>query len=241
MEISAKSLIDKAFLISGITAQGDVNSNGGVETDDALLTLNSILNSWKIDRLLNVTTTQVDKLVSTPSFTVGPSGDLVTQRPAKILSAFIRQPAANGNLDTPLQIIEYLKWDAISLPNNNSTIPLKLYYEPTSPDGTVHLWPIPQGDVHIFLRFETQIGEYATINDVLELTPGFILALQYNLADHLCVQYGISRPDIMQKANEALAVVQRQNVRINTLFFDRRMPTGRRFFGLNNINTGYGY
>jgi|WetSurMetagenome_2_1015567.scaffolds.fasta_scaffold447725_1 hypothetical protein len=237
MEVSAKSIIDKAFLIAGITGIGDINSNTGTETDDALLTLNSILDSWKIDKLLQYDTILASGTIVDSPITIGPTGYIVNQRPARILDAYT-QNFSNNNLSTPMKVIEYLTFDQIRLKTVESTIPIYLYYEPTSPDGTIHIWPKPATGLNLFVRYEAQISEFDTINDVIELTPGYILGLQYTLASHLCTQYGLNRPDVELRANKAVSTIQRQNVRINTLALDRRMPRGKRIFGSYNIDSG---
>ncbi len=237
MEVSGRSIIDKAFLMAGITGIGDINSNSGTETEDALLTLNAILDSWKIDKLLQYDTLLVNQSISTGEITIGPSGDITAQRPAKILSAYVKVPG-NGNFDCSLNIIEYLAYDSIHLKDLESQIPLYLFYNTGSPDGTIYLWPKPQSAMELYLRYEHQLSEFATVQDVIELTPGYILALQYTLASHLCTQYGLERSDIEARAQKAVATIQRQNVKINTLMLDRRMPRGNRGFGGYNINSG---
>lgn len=225
--VSGKSIIDKALLIAGINGIGNYQSATGVETADSLDTLNFIINSWKIEGLLNFASQVVEYVPTTGSFTMGPTGDLVVARPPKITDAYCRINSGTGApLDIVMTQLNAQDYDSIALKSMTMSITRYFYYEPTDPDGTMYIWPEPQPGqtTTIRMRYDQLLSEFDTADDEIQMPPGYKMAIVYALADQLCMQYGISNPAISMTAMTSKDTLKRNNVRSVPLRYDGDAP-----------------
>ncbi len=160
------------------------------ELADGLVTLNNMIDAWNAERYYVYCLNNLSHTLTpnSASFTIGPSGNLVADRPLRIESAQIED--AQG-VSFPINLItdpeEYFK---IAFKSALSR-PIKLFYNPTGDAGTVYLWPIPDAAYTIKLQVWHPLTQFATINDEIELPPGYFQALQYNLALLLADEYGV--------------------------------------------------
>lgn len=182
-------LITQAFRIAGVLeAPGRSFGANTSATNEGFSILNTLLDEWATQRLLvyRVQRFVGNVNVNQQSYQIGmaPGADYQTPRPVRIEFAGLIQ----NNLDTsvpaelPLAILTPLDWASIAVKNITGSTPQKLYYEPTLPNGTIWLWPIPQVANQIALMLWQQLGSFTTVNDAVELPQGYLKALQYNLA-----------------------------------------------------------
>lgn len=177
------------------------------DTADAQIALSLMLQQWRQKRWLvfRLNTTIVPLLVGKMSYTVGPAAtpnpDFVTDgnfRPANIQSCFLRQTAGFGPntfpLDFPMRIIQSRQdYDRISLKSLQSW-PSAIYYDPTIPNATMYIWPIPiQNLFELYIAWQTAIdvaGEQGLATDLETLLPAETQeAIIYNLAQRLITNY----------------------------------------------------
>lgn len=177
------------------------------DTADAQTALSLMLQQWRQKRWLvfRLNTTTVPLLVGKASYTVGPAAtpnpDFVTDgnfRPANIQSCYLRQTAGLGPntfpLDFPMRIIQSRQdYDRISLKSLQSW-PSAIYYDPTIPNATMYIWPIPiQNLFSLYIAWQTAIdvaGEQGLATDLETLLPAETQeAIIYNLAQRLITNY----------------------------------------------------
>lgn len=127
-----------------------------------------------------------------------------------------------------------------NMPNSQFT---EVYYNPTTPLGTIVLWPKPNTAVNqlilylqnVFTGFADLVTEYDYPS-----TPGYEEALQYQLDLRLAVPYGRSVPDdIRALAAQTFGLIKRANNRLVDVPTDAQVLTQNRRFGYN-ILTGVG-
>lgn len=116
------------------------------------------------------------------------------QRPLRINSAIVRV----SNLDYPVSVLSVEEYELIGLKALNGPWPRALYYQPSMPLGNIAFWPNPaNGEIHLFA--DTVLGNFATINDTIQLAQGYQMAIVFGLAKLLLPSYG--------KTNEAIVAM----------------------------------
>lgn len=204
---TAQSIINRAFRL----ATGSTDTPGGSDTTTALEALNNLLGSWQNDGLVvfSRTTLTLPTVAAQASYTIGPSGDLVTTRPVSIEKAYIRE----SNSDYEIELIEFKEWDLIVDKTATSDLVTVAYYNPTSTNGTFYVWPIPDGVKNIYLDVKTPFSTLAA-GDTLVYPPGYERALGFALAIEIAPEYGQQVPAVIYDlAAKSKAEIMRTNSR----------------------------
>lgn len=181
--------------------------------------------------------------------TIGPSTATwsATQRPVEILAANRLQGSGTTLVRIPILVRDADWWfSQQSVPNISTDIPTDLYYDPTWPNGSVYLWPVPNGAFTVELRVRLLLDELADtdLTTDIALPFGYPRALMLTLAEDLVTPLTVPLPpQLLLKAAEARAVIFGVNtspVRIRTR--QSGMPgsqrTGGNFNYLSRTFTG---
>jgi len=221
------------------------------DLNDAQVRLQWMLQQWErknflIYHVVNYTITST----GAQFYSVGPGGDIDTGpgsvRPAKLISAFIRQLVMNqpgfvvgqtNNIDYPLELIKSrADYDKISLKNLVS-FPKKIWYDPQWPLGVAFPWPVPQANIYaVGMSFMEQLpSAWTTASQFIQLPYEYFAAILYNLALRLRSKYGIVVPrevdEIKALAKDALQTIRSSNVQIP----DLTMPAEMNRPGVYNV------
>ena len=208
---TVQNIIDRAYRLLGQLNLGESADTN--ESANLLTALNAMLDSWRNERLMcYAVQDQTIPLVSTNATrTVGPSGDLITTRPITIEGAYI----VYSNVSVPVRVIEYDEWAAIPAKTTTSTYPGFLYYQPTMPDGTINLWPIPSGSSTLHILTWTPVLSFASVGLTVTLPPGWEDALAANLAIYIAPEIPVDpRPTVIGMARNTKSMIKKANVRV---------------------------
>jgi hypothetical protein len=204
---TAQTIINRAFRL--VTGSTDALST--TDTANGLEALNNLLQSLRNSGL---TTYSKDKLTlpivaNTAAYTVGPTGDLVTTRPISIDNAYQRV----GSIDYLINIHGQLEYDRIKDKLTTGDLVHILAYNPTAPDGTVTVWPVPTANTSIYLTVTSPLA-VLTAGTTLTLPPGWERMLGANLAVEIAPEYGFEvTPTIAAIARSSLTEIKRANVK----------------------------
>lgn len=199
MTITSGKLINAALRkCGGIIAEGEAISSELAA--DALMALNTMLDSWSAETL-SVFATQ-DQVVTWPagesSQTFGPTGDLGTLRPVRISSAsYFKDP--DSGISYTFSLLNEDQYNRIALKTSTSTYPQYLWLNPTMPDATIKIYPVPTKALEFHI---VSVEELAQIEDLFTdiiLPPGYQRALIFNLACELCAEFGMEPPSTVQR------------------------------------------
>jgi len=207
---TAQSLIDRAMRLVGALESGE--SPTADETTDVLYALNTMLESWRLERLMVYAAVDTTKaLVSgDASYTIGTGENIDVERPIKIENAYV----TDSDTDIPITIITKRSWDAISDKTVESTYPQYLYYEESYPNGVIHLWPVPTSTNVLTLSLWTVLGAIASAATTVSLPPGYERALAYNLAVEIAPEFQVQVSDVVASiALNSKAAIKRANVK----------------------------
>lgn len=203
---TAQTIIERAMRLIG--ALDPEETPTATELANGLIALNAMMESWQLDRLMVYASEDVTKALTggVGSYTIGPTGAIVSSRPIRIESARILA----GGVETPLQVIQKDQYDAIPVKTTQST-PDTLYYQPSYPNGTVYLSPIPSGDT-LKLSVFTQLQSFALVSTSVSLPPGYERAMHYNLAIEIAPEFQKSvSQEVASNATESKAAIKRAN------------------------------
>lgn len=185
--LNRTQVINKAFEILGIRTESETPSD--FQMSGAVTSLNMMLKAWAADGLqLSTRKTQSVTLTSgTGTYTLGPSGDVVMDRPLRLLKV-TRKKTSDG-LEVP---IEQISQDEYYQLNNKSSsgLPVQYYYDPTLTNGTIYTWPvIDQSGYTLELVYVKQYDDMDASTDDFEFPQEWYLAISFGLADLLAEDY----------------------------------------------------
>lgn len=238
MNIIAQNIINKAFLLSGITAINE--TPGGPEAHDALNTLNMILGVYQLEQLLNFSDLVINATLTpglNPHTIGGPStgATFEANRPFVILNAFVRD---NNNNDFYLTEIDALQYDSISGKSISAEIPSLFYYNPKFPNGELFLSPVPSTAYTINIRYKNPLGMFGTLTTAHNYPDGYEMLLTYNLAYNLAAEYGSPKPELLQMVESIKNTIKKNNWQNYDLSLDSRTPFGDNSMDGVNFHTG---
>jgi hypothetical protein len=189
-------------------ALGTLGIRDFTDTDrqtEAISALNSMLTSWRKE-LHPVTINESFAVTSgTGSYTIGATGVYVTDRPIKILSAYIKDSSGmDHKVDVNLTQEEYNEiYD-----KTQTGRPESLYYHKANPLATIYFDSIPSDTETLYISSLKPYATYTTLADT------FLLPLEYeemvvmNLALRLAPKYFMEAPQTVM----ALAIQLKEEI-----------------------------
>lgn len=224
-----RDLIDYSLRLSGILGVGQTPLQQ--DEDDAQRAMVMMMAQWQRRRWLVFRLNELAVRVNSwqATYTIGPSGDLVMDhRPATVDTALMRQTSGLGlpgsfPIDYPLQRIRSREaWNEIPFKRLGSW-PARYYYDPTLPNGTLYVWPIPiQSFFELHVSVPTSIDNVPPEQEIYDIMPPEAEeAIAYNLACRLRANYALPpRQDLVALALTALNTMRVANFGMRAL----RMP-----------------
>lgn len=187
---TAGDQINRALRLIGALAEGETPV--AVVSQDCLVALNQMIDSWNTERL-SVFSTQDQVFnwpTSTRSRTLGPTGDFVGSRPVMLDDAtYFRDPSTNVSFG--IKIINQQQYDGIAVKTVTSTYPQVLWVNMTYPDIEMYIYPVPTRLLEWHFVSIEELSQPATLNTDLAFPPGYLRAFVYNLALEIAPEFGI--------------------------------------------------
>lgn len=212
---SAMELVTSAGRLIGVFAPGEQPTFA--ESNDALMVLNQLIDSWNADRLAIYTETSQDfpLVLTKQSYTLGPGGDFDTQRPARITgisSILLSNPANPIEIPIPMWTREYWQ-EKVPVKSVDGSFPLGVYDDGNFPLRTLNFWPIPTTQNNSVRIYSWQaVGAASSLNALLSYPQGYARALRFNLAVDLSAEFGAPLPpSVASIAVDSLATLKRMN------------------------------
>ena len=223
---TAREIVTAALKDSGAVGLGQTAN--AEDENDAFTRLNWMIGQWRVKRWLvyNLVTVSFTS-TGAVSYTVAAAGNfVVTARPDKLESAFIRQivNAAPNQVDFPLTILQAREdYDRIAV-KQLAGLPQCVFYDSAYPTGVVYFWPVPQASTYsLHLTLKTVLTQFTNLSDTVTLPEEYKAALHFNLALRLCPSYQITpNPALVTMAEDSLNTIRGANTQIARL----HMPAG---------------
>ena len=178
-------------------------------------------------------------------YTIGPGGDLDTERPSNqnsITAGNLILTATSPEVRINLSIYTDDAYDSNLIPDMSNTQPIGLYYNPTYANdlGSFFLWPVPSvsyNDIELFLQ--KGLPQFADLSTTVYVPDGVPRLLKYNLADSMQDVMGHELSASAQRiAVSSMGTFKRSNLHLTDAANDAQFAGNRRT--LYNINSGQG-
>ena len=204
---TAIELITDALAELGVIAAGQ-----SVQPEDAALglrRLNQLMQRWTNARLtFPVLTTISVPLNGAASYAIGPTGDVVTVRPVKIISA---TAVDAGGTEYGVNVIPRELWDSITVKAADGGPPCDVWWSAQPTNGRIYVYPRSTGYT-LKLACQTLLNSFAGVSTNAVLPEGYESAIYLNLADDLAASYGKQlSADSRRRAAGAMRAIKRTN------------------------------
>lgn len=235
---TAREVIADAHRLLGLVSSG--NALPEAVYQDNLAALNLLIDSWNTERM-SVFSEQ-DQVVVWPqgvrTTTLGPTGalarvDLATpERPVQVAASSYFVDPSTG-LSLPLDLVNQQQYNSISLKTITSTYPQVMWVNPTFPNVTLTVYPVPTITLHFHIVSVVELSEPASLNTVISMPPGYLRAFKYGLAVELAAEFNMEPPPQVQRlAAVSKRAVRRLNVDVPQLNADLRSERFSIYTGL---------
>lgn len=211
MATTAGDQINGALRLIGQLAEGETPS--AATSQDALIALNQMIDSWNTERL-SVFSTQ-DQIFSWPpnviSRTLGPTGDFVGNRPILLDDSTYFRDASSG-ISFGIKIINQQQYNGIAVKTVTSTYPQVIWINMSYPDIEMYVYPVPTKVLEWHFVSVEELTQPATLATSLAFPPGYLRAFRFNLACEIAAEFGVEPPPQVKR----IAMSAKRNIkRIN--------------------------
>jgi hypothetical protein len=211
MATTAGDQINGALRLIGQLAEGEVPS--AATSQDALIALNQMIDSWNTERL-SVFSTQDQVFSWSPNLlsrTLGPTGDFVGNRPILLDdSTYFRDPSSG--ISFGIKIINQQQYNGIAVKTVTSTYPQVIWINMTYPDIEMYIYPVPTKVLEWHFVSVEELTQPATLATNLAFPPGYLRAFRFNLACEIAAEFGVEPPPQVKR----IAMSAKRNIkRIN--------------------------
>ena len=197
---SRDSVINGALRVLGVIGAGDSPTPQDYQNCSEALNLYIKQLQTKGMPLWLVEDLPVPMVAGQYTYTLGPTGDVVCDRPLRVVMAFIRSPQGN---DTTLQVISRQEYMQQGYKPSSGT-PNQVYYDPQLGNGVLYVFNNPNAaGWTIHLQVQQPISDILTPNAIPQFPSEWFNTLKFGLADQLALEYGVPaqvRAELAQRA-----------------------------------------
>ena len=211
MSTTAGDQINAALRLIGMLAEGETPSAD--TSNDALGALNQMIDSWSAERL-SVYSTQDQSFTwpaNTISRTLGPTGDLVGNRPVMLDDSTYFVDPTTG-ISYGIKIINQQQYNGIAVKTVTSTYPQVIWVNMEMPNISMSIYPVPTRALTWHFVSVTELTQPAVLATTLVVPPGYLRAFKFNLACEIATEFGIDPPrNVARLAMASKRILKRVN------------------------------
>jgi len=201
--MTAGNIVTRALKNCGIGLNGETPT--AQETNDALEDLNILMKAYSPKGLKTYLqyTISVTLVASTKNYSIGPTGDVVADRPVEITQAFRRN---SDNVDTEVNLVSKQEYFQLS-DKDSSGPPIQIYYDYKLTNSEINIWPVPTtadaSEYTLELIARKSADDADATTDDIEFPQEWYRALIWNLTEEVMESYDL--PDSKQRRIKAKA------------------------------------
>lgn len=223
---TAQDIIFRSLCLLGIYAPNETMDAS--DSSLGLSVLNSMMDSWSNESLFCYAIQEYSfpLVVGQQQYTIGPGGDVNTNRPIKILDGPGVCYIQDGNQNNyPVYVVPQDRWNQIGLRTTTSNLPDTLFYDPQYPLGIINIFPVPLDSYTVFFDANITLSEFSNLIQSLALPPGYEAAIIHNLAIWMKPYFKDAQidPIIIELASQTKAAVKRSNLRSNVAVYEQEI------------------
>lgn len=216
---------------------GMVEPGGTLDTNlvsDASLILNLMIKMWAVDGLKLWT---IDELVlplvaNKTSYIIGPGGDLNTDKPLKLIQAWLRNTTVTPQIDTPMQILSKQEYNILGSKASTGTAN-SVFLDPRVTTSILYAYLTPEAftatTYQMHLVVQRVMSDLLLGTDVPDFPTEWMQALVWGLADQLAIENSVPANHRSEIAARALAYKEQMSsfdVEYASTFFTPDMRFG---------------
>lgn len=189
--MTGQELINAAGRLLG-ELRGD-RSFGATESAQLLVSLNAMIAAWSQEQFaVHQITRESLTLTGAASYTMGPSGNLNTTRPIRIVSA---ETLAAAGVRMPARVVTSEEWASKLIDDAmTGTFVHMVYPDYGNPQCTLRVNPVPSGG-SLLLHSLKPLGSLATLGTAVDFPSGYEEALIHNFALKIAPEFGRTPSD----------------------------------------------
>jgi len=223
---TVRAILTDALLEIGVGSPGEILSADLMEI--ALRYFQRQLNAWQADELSLAVSNRITFTIpsGTASSTIGPTGDIVAQRPVFVNQINYIVPSSTPPVEVPMGPMSDQQFQNLSIKTLSSSLPTQYYYQTsiTTENGSITWWPVVTQDVEVALYLQAGVTEPTTLQTTIIVPPGYTDAFHYDLAFRLCGPMGLQAPPTLQELRtQALMTMKRPNLDPGMLGVDQAL------------------
>lgn len=182
--------------------------------DDGMRKLNTLLQSWSVEKLLPYAPTYESFTLSTgvASYTWGTGGTWTTARPIEI----VNMDVVVAGSSSPVFEMQLNTYSNIPVKTTTGT-PERFYFAPEHPLAKVYLYPAPASTYTLTVNSFKPFTAYTDLTDTILLPDEYMAPLELHLAMFLAPQYDMPISQVFyaeaQKAKETLVKLHGMPIR----------------------------
>lgn len=232
MATAAIDIITRSLRQMKVLGTGETPSDS--DAQDMLTALNEMLEAWANDRLLVYVNSRdtINLTTGVSTYTVGPSGGTVTERPVQVSDA--SYITYNG-VDYPVRIVTQEEYNAFPKKDVQG-IPFVLYPDMGMPDMTVYLYLTPSANMTLNLLSQKVFTSFASLTTAVNFPPGYTQAIVASLSEIMAPEFGVALdPQIMKLASLTRKKLKRINTQVPVLDSPADIVKQRYYIGFGFI------
>jgi len=207
------------------------------EVTNAAQALDMMIKSWvtKGIKLWTINEITIPLVASQTSYILGPTGatptpDVETDKPMKLMQAWLRNTSVTPNNDIPLQVLSQQEYNQFGS-KFSTGVSNAAYLQVGRDTSTLYTYLTPDTNaasmyqMHIVTQRLLQDAGISTAN--LDFPGEWLYALGWNLAAELSVDYGVDQQRLQYieaKAGKFLTEVEDFDTEYNSVFFSPSLP-----------------
>lgn len=206
------TMILNALIANGAKSIGGTLTSG--EQSYYLSKMNSMIESWSLDRTLCYAVTQENFSLTenVGTYTIGSGATFNTARPTDILSAFVRDSTSS---DSGVEVVGYDSYDSIINKTVTGSYPQWLFYDKNysaTSTATIKLYPLPKDGLTLYINSAKQLQSFASVTTTVLMPPGYQRAIESNFTIETAPGLKSVQPEVVKIAKESLALVKGVNL-----------------------------
>ena len=188
---SATEIIKDALILVG--GLEDDETPSAAQEQYAMRALNRMAKAWSAKGLKAWVWKEatLDLVIAQPSYTLGPGGDLVINRPLQIANA---RRYVDG-VETPIEIRSRQEYMDQPEKDDSSGEPVYVYFDPQLVQSVLYVWPSPIAEDQIKFSYKSYIEDFDSLADTPYFPSEWLEALVYNLGVRLMPMYEVGGRD----------------------------------------------
>lgn len=196
--VTAEQVIKRSLRLLGVLATGE--SPSADESADCLESFQLMLDSWSADSSVNQVPNEFTHtlVAGTADYTVGPTGDVVRNRPTEIFNMFLRQ----GSVDYPVDEMTRDEYYG-TVVKDLAIRPTRYLFEQLYDDVRIRFESAPDFAYTMFAYALDPFTAPTTLTSDMKMPPGYQEAYVYNLAVRLAPEFQVqTRIEIVARADD---------------------------------------